>query len=207
MLRGEPRPTTRNAASRSTPLLLGVAAFASVLIPVALLLSRGADCGSHVASPSDADAAALTSLLAQARSNDKQLQDVMAGTQPPCPLPVAFAAAASRCLLQLAACCAVFTDANTAAQLRALLAQEPAEVLPQRPQRASALPSTISAGALQPSLLSTPVARGAARMPWLRLGIMSHGRKDDPDYLLRVLYSIFEDMPTAAHDPIRSAVD
>ena len=44
-------------------------------------------------------------------------------------------------------------------------------------------------------------------MPWLQLGIMSHGRNGDPDYLLRVLYAIDEDMPAARHDPIRAGVE
>ncbi|KAL3929814.1 MAG: hypothetical protein SGPRY_001800 [Prymnesium sp.] len=62
-----------------------------------------------------------------------------------------------------------------------------------------------SQGAEQPT--NTPSSSAPQGVVWLRLGIMSHGRAGNPDYLMRTLYTIMEQMPTVPGDPIRQGID
>ena len=76
------------------------------------------------------------------------------------------------------------------------------DALPDRP--AAAVAAAVQAAPLQLAQpTGSPLASGAPRL-WLRMAVMTVGRKDSSEYLLRTLVSILEQLPP--HDPLSAHV-
>ena len=179
-----PRGAAPPSPKRNVGLIV-VAAIGSIAVPGFLLLRRPTACNG-----ASEEGGALRALVLLAQRNAEAINELSRAADPvDRDLVAVLERAIGNAPLPAAA-------ADAAAAAAPLLSEEPLV--------SSARPLAEAAAALLPSSSSSS---SSSPPVWLRLAMLSVGRKGGEDYLLRSLRSIVEQLPTTAGHPLRDHVD